>query len=169
MDVLTDLAKYDIGKPFAFNQKVLEAVARWLKASDANEHIHSPLDVIDPLLVKEFESTKYDGLTITSSYYPVIREQTKIIREQALNLIADCLNSGQVKVIRRALSSLEKALKEPVDHYSRRLDEQCEQWQPEQLKILELISEIATQSTDSLVHLKSLIYFAGTLTVAIGK
>jgi hypothetical protein len=154
MDVLTDLAKYDIGKPFAFNQKVLEAVARWLKASDANEHIHSPLDVIDALLVKGFESTKYDGLTITSSYYPVIREQTKIIREQALNLIAECLNSGQVKVIRRALSSLEKALKEPVDRFSRRLDEQCEQWKPEQLKILELISKIVTQSTDSLVHLK---------------
>jgi len=121
---------------------------------DTNAHIHSPLDIIDPLLVKEFESIKYDGLTITSGYYPVVREQTKIIREQALNLIADCLNSGQDKVIRRALSSLEKALKEPVAHYSRRLNEQCEQWQPEQLKILELISEIATQSTYSLVHFK---------------
>jgi hypothetical protein len=154
MDVLTDLAKYGISKPFAFNQKVLEAVARWLKAPDANAHIHSPLDIIDPLLVKEFESIKYDGLTVTSAYYPVVREQTEIIREQALNIIADCLNSGQVKVICRALISLEKALKEPVDHFSQRLTEQCEQWKPEQLKILELISEVATQSTDSLVHLK---------------
>ncbi len=154
IDVLTDLAKYDIGKPFAFNQKVLEAVARWLKAPDANAHIHSPLDIIDPLLVKEFESIKYDGLTITSGYYPVVREQTKIIREQALNLIADCLNSGQVKVIRRALISLEKALKEPVNGSSKRVDEQCEQWKTEQLKILELISKLVTQSPQSLAHLK---------------
>ncbi len=65
------------------------------QCTDANKHIHSILDVIDPLVVKEFESTKYDDLTITSVYYPVVREQAKIIREQALNknLIKSVLSS----------------------------------------------------------------------------
>jgi len=153
--VLTDLAKYDfLHKPLEFNQTVLERVARWLKKTDAHNHQYSPLDVIDPLLSKTARSNRYDGLTITYYSRPVVREETYIIREQALNLIADCLNSNQLKVILRGLKSLEKALQEPIDSNSQRQEAHCQQWVPEQLKILEFIKDLVDQKKEPIIHLE---------------
>jgi hypothetical protein len=153
--VLTDLAKYDfLHKPLEFNQAVLERVARWLKKNDAHNHQYSPLDVIDPLLSKTAHSNRYDGLTITYYSRPVVREETYVIREQALNLIAECLNSNQLKVILRGLKSLGEALQEPIDSNSQRQEEQCKQWVPEQLKILEFIKDLVDQKKEPIIHLE---------------
>jgi hypothetical protein len=154
--VLTDLAKYDfLHKPLKFNQMVLRTVSRWLKKPDAHNHQYSPLNVIAPLLSKTACSNRYDGLTITYYSRPVVREETYVIREQALNLIADCLNSNQLKVILRGLKSLEEALQElPRERDGKRKEEQCKQWVPEQLKILEFIKELVEQTKEPLIHLE---------------
>ena len=138
-----------------FNQIVLEAVKRWLKKSDAHSHIHSPLDILDTLLKKSDNSTFMDGGSLVVHYFAVDSYKTQELREHALILISDCLTSNQPKTVLRALKSLAKALKEPVDRLScERIDEQCEKWVPEQLKILELINTLINHNKQALIYLK---------------
>jgi hypothetical protein len=154
MRVLTDLAKYDLGKPFAFNQEILEAVTRWQKKPDAHTQAHKHLDILDPLLKKSIDSIYLEDNRTFRRQFPLTREEIHLIRERALNLISDYLTSSQPKVILRALESLGKALQEPVDSSGKKLNELCEHWVPEQLKILEFIEALVTQNKESVVHLK---------------
>jgi hypothetical protein len=152
--ILIDLARYEIDKSPIFNQNVLEAVARWLKKPDASTHIDVLLDILDPLLAKSFPWTRTEGLTVNfySSY--VSREKTQSIRNQALDIITQRFNSEQPKVILRVLKSLKEALQEPSDFLGQKHIEQIEEWIPEQLKILQLISELNERESNPLVHLE---------------
>jgi Caspase domain len=155
IDVLIELAKYDIDKEMKFNLTVLEAVKRWLKKTDAHSHIHSPLDILDTFLIKNENSTSMSGSSLVVHYFAVDSHKTQNIREQVLALISDCLKSNQPKIVLRALKSLAKALEEPVDRLSGEKNcEQCEKWLPEQLKILELISALVYQNKQALISLK---------------
>jgi hypothetical protein len=152
--VLIELAKYDIDKPPIFNQKVVEAVTRWLKKPNANTHIDILLDILDPLLAKSFYWTRTEGFNVNFSSSYVSREKTQSIHDQALTLISQCLDSEQPKVILRALKSLKEALEEPRDFFSQKHIEQVEQWIPEQLKILQLISDLTVRESNPLIHLE---------------
>ncbi|PAX60516.1 caspase family protein, partial [Brunnivagina elsteri] len=155
IDVLTELAKYDINKKIIFNQTVLEAARQWLKKTDAHSHTHSPLDILDILLKKNESSTFMEGSSLLVNYFAIDSQKTQKIREQVLSLICDCFRSNEPKIILRALSSLEKALKEPTDRLSGKKDsKQCEKWLPEQLKILELISIFIDQKNSALINLE---------------
>lgn len=59
--VLADLASYEIGKPFAVNLGVLEAVEKLLESPRVHEHAHSPLEIIDPMLAKTGYSAHSEG------------------------------------------------------------------------------------------------------------
>ena len=50
MRVLADLGTYDIGKPLVVNRGVLDTMEKLLEAPGSHDHVHSPLDVIDPML-----------------------------------------------------------------------------------------------------------------------
>ena len=155
IDVLTELAKYDINKKIIFNQTILEAVRRWLKKPDAHSHIHSPLDILDVLLKKNESSTSMEGSSLLVNYFAIDSHKTQKICEQVLSLICDCLTSNKPKIILRALRSLEKALEEPTDRLSGKKDsKQCEQWLPQQLKILESINIFIDQNHQPLINLE---------------
>ncbi len=153
--VLTELAEYDFDKPLEFNRIVLEAVSRWLGQPDVHNHIHSPLDVLDPLLEKSVQSMRVSSRAISLRPFGVSREKTLSIRQQVLQLITDCTTSDELDILLRAVKSLENALQEPTGYGRREITlEEREQWIPEQLKVLELISNLATQTTNPVVHLK---------------
>ncbi|MBH8574937.1 hypothetical protein I8752_18320 [Nostocaceae cyanobacterium CENA369] len=153
--ILTKLAKYDIYKFLEVNRIVLDSVARWLKKSNVHNYIYSPLDVLEPLLDKNSHSTRSEGLTLVSSTFAVSREETEPIRKKAISLIQQCAISEQVKVSRRALDSLRKALEEPHEMVGLKVsDEQREEWIPEQLQILEFLSQQVQKITEPLIHLK---------------
>ncbi|MBD2205600.1 hypothetical protein H6G33_24975 [Calothrix sp. FACHB-1219] len=153
--ILTKLAKYDIYKSLEVNRIVLDSVARWLKKPNVHNYIYSPLDVLEPLLDKNSHSTRSEGLTLKSTTFAVSREKTESIREKAISLIQQCATSEQVKVSRRALDSLSKALQEPQEMVGLEVsDEQREEWIPEQLQILEFLSQLVQKIREPLIHLK---------------
>lgn len=158
LQVLVDLAEYDIypQKPLECNELVVEAIGRWLKAPDAFDYRCSPLDVLDSVLARTFESSRTEGLTIKMQEFYVNQETTQVVRNKALQLISQCIDSKQLKVVLRSLQSLNKALTNPDDRFSQRVDNQCEQWIPEQLQILDLIVQVVRQTTESLIHLEVL-------------
>lgn len=155
---LIDLAEYDVypRKTPECNELVIEAVERWLKAPDAFDYQCSPLDVLDPVLARTFESSRTEGLTVTMQEFYVNPKATQVVRDKALQIVSQCITSEQLKVILRSLKSLNKALTNPDNRLSQRADNQCEQWIPEQLRILDLISQLIKRTTEPLIHLEVL-------------
>ncbi|MCK4827393.1 hypothetical protein KA005_67300, partial [bacterium] len=155
MRILTSLAEYDIGKPISVNKILLDSVERWLKKPDAHEHIHSPLDVLDPLLAKEGDSARSRGHSIVFRPFAVSFENTKRIREKTISLLSSCLESDSTKVILRALKSLTNTLNPPHGLSGRVIsDEEIAQWLPEQFTALEAIESLAKKTRDPIIHLQ---------------
>ena len=155
MSVLSALAEYDIRKPVKINSAVLDAIERWLKEPDAHEHTHSPLDVLDPLLAKEGDSTRLQGYGFVSTPFAVSFEITKPIHEKAISLLSDCTKSQSTKVVLRALKSLIDTLIPPRGRFNRVVsDDEINQWLPEQMRILEVIENLIKNTKDSIVHIE---------------
>lgn len=155
MRVLFDLAGYDIGKPVQVNSTVLDAIERWLKESDAHKHIHSPLDVLDPLLRKEGYSERSRGYSIVFRPFAVSFETTKPIREKAISILSNCTKSQSPKVVLRALRSLIDTLRPPHGPFARVVsDDEIKQWLPEQMQILEVIENLVKNTKDPIIHIQ---------------
>ena len=155
MRILCDIASYEIGKPVQVNRIVLEAIERWLKEPDVHNHIHSPLDVIDPLLAKEGETSHSEGHNIVFRPFAVNFKNTKFIRDKAIDILAKCARSDSPKVILRSLKSLVNALRSPHGLFGRVVsDEEINQWLPEQLHILEILKNLVQTKADPIIQIQ---------------
>ncbi len=155
MTTLRDLASYHLDKPFAFNQEILEAVRRWLRDPEAHGHLHSPLEILDPLFAKTGHTSYSEGHQIAIRAFKLSREEIETLRSDALNLVRYCALSGNIKVALRALSSFENALRAPMPLFGMEISrEEHVQWVPEQLMILGFLRDLAQQTTHCLVHLR---------------
>ena len=155
MRVLADLSSYDIGKPLVVNQGILDFVKQLLEFTGSHNHLHSPLDIIDPMLAKTGHSTHSEGHNLGIRPFVVREDSVKSIRERGISLVARCLSSDSLRVSLRALRSLEIALREPVGIFEMKIsDEDREQWRPEQLEILGHVAGLVQRSAEPLVHLQ---------------
>ena len=153
--VLADLASYDIGKPFVVSRLMLDALEKLFEDPRSLEHLHSPLDILDPMLAKTGHSTRSEGHSLFFRPFRLKDEDVKSIRQRSLPLVVNCLNSNDLRVSLRALQSLESALREPVGVFEMKIsDEDREQWRPEQLEILTHIGDLARCSTEPVVLLR---------------
>lgn len=152
MRVLTDLAGYDPDKHLAYNQVVLNAIARWLEAPDAHTHLHSPLDVLDPMLAKTGTSVHGHHHVVRIRSFHCTKEWTQSIQDEALKLVEKCLDSEQTKVILRALQSLDEALREPTPYLNMSLSkEERAQWTPDRLRMLSILEDFAQRSSHPII------------------
>lgn len=154
--ILIELAKYSTDKSIQFNWQVLEAIERWLQEPNVHDHIYSPLDILDSFLEKDIEYNNYDGRSLKTSTFLVDHKITQTLRRRVLELIEGLLNSKDIKVSLRALESLGKALEELRDQSSQQLEEANQWWEPEQLKILEIIHSLVTRNIEPLIQLEAI-------------
>lgn len=155
MRVLADLAGYEPYKPLAVNAALLAAVERWLAEHDAHQHAHSPLDVLDALLAKSGLSSYAEGFHFVNSPFLVDREAVRPLRDRALSLVAECAGRGDIKVVLRAIASLETALTDPEGYFGQPVpDEARAQWLPEQLVVLDQLAQLAANGAEPLVPLR---------------
>ena len=153
--VLADLGGYDIDKPLVVSNRLLDFVEQLIGDRNSHYHVHSPLDIIDPMLTKTGHSTHSSGHSFIFRPFALREENIKPIRERAISLVVRCLDSEDLKVSLRALKSLRNALREPVPIFEMKiLDEDREQWRPEQLEILAHIARLVEGSTEPLIHLQ---------------
>ena len=147
--VLTDLGGYEIGKPFDVTRGVLDTIEKLIEDPGSHDHIHSPLDIIDPMLAKTGLSAYSRGHNVFSRPFNLKYESIKSIRKRSISLIGLCLFSKNLRTSLRALASLVSALDEPRAFHNMKIsDEDREQWRPEQLEILTFISDLARRSTE---------------------
>lgn len=149
MHVLADLGSYKIGKPLSVISGVLDTIEKLLEDPGSHDHFPSPLDIIDPMLAKTGFSAHTEGYNLVYRSFTLKNENIKSIRQRSISLIGRCLFSNDPRISLRALASLENALRGPLPVFNMKIsDEDLEQWRPEQLEILTLISELARRSTD---------------------
>ena len=152
--VLISLIQYDLYKSPEFNQIVLDSVTHWFKRDKTLDHISLLLDILDPILQKDFDANYQEDWTVYFRKIPVSRERTQKLREQALDLITSCLESDEVRVVLRALNSLSKALEQRTGRFGQPPEQFSQEWGSEQLKIIEVIAQFVTQNSTPLLHLE---------------
>ena len=157
MSVLADMASYHFDKPFAVNQAVVEAVRRWLREPDAHDHLHSPLDLLDPLFAKTGHTSYSEGYQIAIRAFKLDREEVATLRNDAMSLVRECAFSANPKVALRALSSLDNAMRAPLPVFNMTISkEDNAQWLPEQLTIIGMFREFTQHTNNPLIHLRVL-------------
>jgi hypothetical protein len=162
MRVLADLGGYAIGKPFIVTSSVLDFIEKLLENPGSHDHIHSPLDIIGPMLAKTGFSAHAERYNFVYRTFTLKDENIKSIRPRLISLIGRCLFSTTLRISLRALESLESALREPLPVFDMELsDEDLEQWRPEQVEILTLIADFARRSTEpvTLIRIKAVLWW----------
>ena len=162
MPVLADLGGYTTDKPFVVTRLVLDTIEKLLEDPGSHDHIHSPLDIIDPMLAKTGRSVHFEGHNFVSRSFMLKHESIKSIRQRSISLVGRCLFSTNLRISLRALASLERALREPLAVSDMEIsDEDREQWRPEQLEILTLIADFARRSTEpvTLIRIKEALWW----------
>lgn len=153
---LEELAEYDLYKPFEFNRAVFNAILKWLKEPDAHGYIYSPIDILDPLLERGIEHSEYSSGNITITHVPLAYRQIKELREEVLQVLESLLRTENSSVSLRALESLIKPLgKLRVPRFSQEdLKAADIAWEPEQLRILDIISSFVDQEKEAVLTLR---------------
>lgn len=111
--LLTELAGYDVGKPMYVSTQILEAAKCWL-TDDWDEHVHTPLDVLDSLLTKIVVSRSSDGVSINLRPLTVNPVTTQHLRGQVLEILAHIVVGGTARQTLRAVQTLDGVLREPL-------------------------------------------------------
>ena len=162
MSVLATLGGYAVGKPFIVTRAVLDTIEKLLEDPGSHDHIHSPLDIIDPMLAKTGRSVHYEGYNFVYRPFTLKDENIKSIRQRSISLVGRCLFSTNLRISLRALKSLENALREPLAVFDMEIsDENREQWRPEQLEILTLIADLVRCSTEpvTLIRIREALWW----------
>ena len=150
--VLAELGRYAVDKPFIVTRGVLDTIEKLLEDPGSHDHIHSPLDIIDPMLAKSGFSARAEGYNIVYRPFTLKDENIKSIRQRSISLVGRCLFLTNISVSLRALESLQRALREPLAVLDMEIsDEDREQWRPEQLEILTMVADFARRSTEPVI------------------
>jgi hypothetical protein len=157
MFVLLDMASYDVDKPVAVNQAVVEGVRRWLREPDAHDHRHSALDVLDPLFAKTGHTSYAEGHQFAIRAFKVDREVVAALRNESLEIVRECAFSANPKIALRALGCLESALRAPMPILNLQFSKgDHAQWVPEQLTIITMLRELTHHTNNPLIHLRTM-------------
>ena len=150
--VLAELGRYAVDKPFIVTRGVLDTIEKLLEDPGSHDHIHSPLDIIDPMLAKSGFSARAEGYNIVYRPFTLKDENIKSIRQRSISLVGRCLFLTNISVSLRGLESLQRALREPLAVLDMEIsDEDREQWRPEQLEILTMVADFARRSTEPVI------------------
>ena len=143
MRVLEDVASYGLRKPLAVGQAVVNAVRGWVRDADAFDHVHSPLDILDPVLAKSGTEHRASGAAIHFEPFVVNAKVARALRDAAVDLLRDLAGHTRTAVRVRVLKSLDDALHVPVAYFAMTItDKQRDQWQDEELALLDIIASI---------------------------
>ncbi|MEU2181874.1 hypothetical protein [Streptomyces thermolilacinus] len=109
--ILTSLASYEVGKPFAYQEAVIRAVGRWASAEQPSVHPRMPLELLDPIFDVTAESTTQDGWTLTIQRTSIPVEQLLGLRRRALDLLSREYAQPDPRRSARAALAFEAALR----------------------------------------------------------
>jgi len=154
MTVLADIAAYDLDKPLRVNEIALAAVEQWLQQPGVHGHVHSPLDVLEPLLLKASTSTRHDEAhRFTIRSFAVRGKGTDQLRARGLSCLADCARAESPRVAARAIEILCDAAGDVLPMYGRAIDqEERDFWVEHRLLALRIVTTAIGERPEAALH-----------------
>jgi transcriptional regulator with XRE-family HTH domain len=147
--ILSELAGYDNAKPAAFNSALIDAAERWLKELSADS-VHSPFDVIEPMLATEGTTHSSEGLTITLRPFLVNAKVVEPLRDRVVAVALTEARSSDLKRAVRAVAAVEAGLRYPMGMGF--TDEHLGSWTPSFVGTIDRVRElVATETLDPAV------------------
>jgi hypothetical protein len=153
--ILQDLAGFDVQKPMEYREALLDRVERWVKEPGAFDHVHSPLDVIDPMLARQGIHANSAGFAVSLQPYFVNREATKTLRARAVAVI-DRAAADSLRAVFRSIASYASLFHDfrtapfgqpmPQDY--------DENWREERVRAVDALGSLAPSASEPLVHLE---------------
>lgn len=151
--ILLDLAAYEPEKPLTFNEGVLEAVERWMKDPNADQHVHLPLEVIGPLFAKSGFVTRSKPASVEFSAFGISPATTAAIRERALRLVTIAVDAESPRVVQSAVAILANVVSRPFSFLGRTVtEEEIGGWGEERQAAMKLLQQLAARTTDPLIQ-----------------
>jgi hypothetical protein len=145
MRVLRELGSKAKERPAFVHEALLEAVDRWLRAPDAHEHKHSPLDVLDTFLTE----TSPEASRGESDRRLLSRRRA--LRDRALAVLSRSARSVDLRTALAGVGSLAKVLSDAPGSIFSDLEEPGNR-DDERRRIIAMLREAAEGSGDALLH-----------------
>jgi hypothetical protein len=152
--VLADLAAYDPDKPLWVYRNVVDAARRWLTRPDAWGGRHTPLDALDPLLEKSGMQHEAEGHGLRLRSFHLKYESVRELRDAVLDILDGSLRAHDLRIILRGVRSLGASLNGPLPYLGMALTtEELRQWEPDQLRVLEMLGRLVEGNPPPVVSL----------------
>jgi hypothetical protein len=142
MRVLRDLAEFEIGKPAAFNDAVVNVASEWFSSTTPDV---SPFDVLEPMLATEGTRQTYQEYTFTFQPFPLNVDVVTPLRQRIIQLAMQEAQSEDVRRAAAGLQCLGSALDYPHGMYGRPVsNEERERWTPGFVDTIQQLGGVAT-------------------------
>ena len=114
ISVLADLAKYQVNKPLAYIDEVVDFVLKLLENPTALGFANNPFCVLEGPLQSEYQSTTYSRLAFTIGRYIVSLPSVQPLRDKVTDALFDHLRNGKDRKAFLAVKTLSNALQGPM-------------------------------------------------------
>lgn len=135
--VLADLAKYQVNKPLAYIDEVVEFVLQLLENPNTLNFSSNPFCVLEGPLQTEYQSTTYSRLALTLGCHIVPLPTVQSLRDKVTNALFDYLRNGTNRKGFLAVQTLNHALQGPM-----RAKPANDEWTQEHLNLLNKLLSI---------------------------
>jgi hypothetical protein len=144
INVMRDVASYDIDKPIEFAEAVMGVVERLAAASDAFNHRHTPLDALDPLMAKGGAAFRSTRRGISHTPFLVDPERVAAVQQRGLAVLAAIVAHPDFPAVKRAIDSLDQVLAAPrAPRIEKPTRAQLEQWRAMRSAALAILRQAA--------------------------
>jgi len=146
--ILSDLAAYQIGKPIAFNNAMVDAAERWLAEEGVAELSFSPFDILENIMATEGSDDFSEGITISYRPYSINLPAVRSLRDRVNALAIREAKSPDVKRAVRGIKVIEKGLHYPAGLFGREVsDQERAVWTPIFIETINQLTDIASDTT----------------------
>ncbi len=145
--LLSDLAAYQIGKPLAFSNIMVDAVERWLAEDGVAELPYSPFDILKNVIATEGYDDFSEGITISFRPYSINLPAVRGLRDRVNALAIREAKSSDVKRAVRGIKIIEKGLHYPAGLFGREVSEKERAvWTPIFIETINQLADIASDA-----------------------
>jgi transcriptional regulator with XRE-family HTH domain len=143
MRVLNDLAKFELGKPLAYNIAVLESASKWF----ADDQSVTPFDVLKPLLATEETHQTIREHTLRFQPFLLNVEAVGPIRQRVIALALDEIRSADIRRAIAGVNALSAAWRYPTGMHGRQVtDDERDRWTPQFIDTIASVGAVASKN-----------------------
>lgn len=151
---LTDIARCEPHKPLQMSEAVLARVRQWLSVPVDWDAPYTPFDVLDVLLERSGRLTESVGNAIHMTPYLLSFTYYREFRTAVMDVLERSVQTTEPRTLVRAVRSLGLCLSTPSTFGPAPLStEDSLEWEPEQLRVLEILEQLIARRPHPLVLL----------------